>query len=274
MRTMTAYGMIMGMAGAMAFGTLPAFGISEELQRTIQREVEAVGKDGAQMGDIMAALREIGASYLPEIVAPVDVNKYQGLDRRRAMSGVYLMDLTYAATFDQREPAARFGQATYQLLELLGFPQPDMERRYREALEQIDLPGGDERLRQLFKEQDRDTAWQDMLRTGDGVELVVDGLYGFLIEGLYLTSELCVLSDYDPAYMMYVAYIRDSFQAYKALLYRLADSPEFSTSIERNERLNRLTSFLVILGDLPQIGPAQLESLRPAITQTRHEIVQ
>ena len=273
MNKLNAYGMIALAGWVAAAGAPAASGISEELRLAIQRDVEAVEKDGARMGDVMAALREIGASYLPEIVAPVDVDKYQSPDRRRWMAGAYLMDLTYAATFAQNEPAARYGQAVYRLLDLLGFPQPDMEQRYREALGQIDLPGGDERLKQLLKEQDRDAAWQEMIRTGDGVELVVDGLYGFLIEGLYLTSELCALSNYDPSSMMYVAYIRDSFKAYKELLYRLGDSPELATTIERHDRLNLLTSFLVILGDLPQVGPEQLEALRPAIAKARQEIV-
>ena len=137
-----------------------ALEISDEFRLAIQRDIEAVEKDGPQMGEVMAALREIGASYLPEIVAPVDVDKYQSMGRRRVMTGVYLMDLTYASTFGQREPAARYGQAVYQLLDQLGYPQPDMERRYREALEQIDLPGGDERMRQLVKEQEANASWR------------------------------------------------------------------------------------------------------------------
>ena len=251
-----------------------ALEISDEFRLAIQRDIEAVEKDGPQMGEVMAALREIGASYLPEIVAPVDVDKYQSMGRRRVMTGVYLMDLTYASTFGQREPAARYGQAVYQLLDQLGYPQPDMERRYREALEQIDLPGGDERMRQLVKEQEADTSWQEKLRTSEGVDYAVDNLYGFLIEGLHLTSELCFLANYDPPSMMYVAYMRDSFQAYNQLLRRLGDSPEFAASVEKNERLNFLASILIILGDRPTISPAQLDALRPAISKARRLIIQ
>ena len=266
-------GMAMGLALAASAWTAPAIEISEELRLAIQGDLEAIEKDGTQMGDVMAALRETGASYLPEIVAPVDVNKFQGMERRRIMSGVYLMDLTYATTFSQREPAARYGQAVYQLLDQLGYPQPDMERRYREALEQIDLPGGDERMRQLVKEQEADASWQEKLRTSEGVDYAVDNLYGFLIEGLHLTSELCFLANYDPPSMMYVAYMRDSFQAYNQLLRRLGDSPEFAASVEKNERLNFLASILIILGDRPTISPAQLDALRPAISKARRLII-
>ena len=264
----------MGLVLAATVWSASAFEISEGLRLAIQGDLAAIEKSGPQMGEVMAALREIGASYVPELVAPVDIDKYQGMGRRRIMSGVYLMDLTYASTFGQKEPSARYGQAVYQLLDQVGFPQPDMERRYREALEQIDQPGGDERLRELVKEQEKNKIWQDKLQTGDGVELTADSLYGFLLEGLYLTSELCFLSNYDPASMAYVAYIRDSCEAYKKLLFRLGESPEFAESVEKHDRLNFLVSILVILGDKPVITPAQLDALRPAIAKARKDIVQ
>jgi hypothetical protein len=269
---MKSFGLAVGVwAAAMSAA---AFEISEEVRLAIQQDVEAVEQEGPRMGDVMAALRESGASYLPELVAPRDRDQYQSTYRRRLMTGVYLMDLTYAATFDQREPAARFGQALHRLLDDLGFPRPDMERRYRETLDQIDLPGGDERLRQLVKEQETNSLWQEQLQSGEGVELVVDGLYGFLIEGLYLTVELCVLSDYTPSSMMYVSYMRDSFQAYKRLLYRVGDIPELAQNIERDQRLSFLTSMLLIMGDLPHLGPDQIDSLRPSILKARRDIVQ
>ena len=254
-----------------------AFEISEELRLAIQGDVEAIEKETPQMGEVMAALREIGASYLPELAAPVDVDRYQGVIMRRIMTGTYLMDLTYASTFGRQADAARYGQAVYQLLDQVGYPQPEMERRYREALEQIDLPGGDERLRQLVKEQEQSKLWQDKLQTSAGVEFVEDNLYGFLLEGLYLTAELCFLSDYDPSSMAYVAYLRDSFQAYNQLLRRLGENPEFAAELsavgERSDRMNFLASIFVILGDKPYVAPAQLDALRPAIEKARKKIV-
>jgi hypothetical protein len=225
------------------------------------------------MGEVMAALREIGASYLPELVAPADINHYQTMGRRRLISGVYLMDLTYAATFDRRDAAAKFGDALYQLLDQLGHPQPELERRYREVLAGIDDPGGDARLQQLVQDMNSDAWWQDKLRTGHGVPLVADSLYGFLIEGLYITTELCFLSDYNPSALIYVGYLRESFKGYMRLLNRLGESPEFATAFEMNDRLNFLASILVILGDLPEVGPAQIDALRPAIAKARREIV-
>jgi hypothetical protein len=257
-----------------AVAAAPAMEISDELRLEIQRDIEAVRRETPKMGEVMAALREIGASYMPELVAPVDVDRYQHVVRRRLMAGIYLMDLTYASTFGRKADAARYGQAVHRLLEQVGYPRPDMERRYREALEGIDEPGGDARLEELIREQEQDVSWQEALRTSEGVEFVADNLYGFLIEGLYLTAELCHLSNYDPASMAYVAYIRDGFEAYQKLLYRLGDQPEFATSVEKHDRLNFLASVLVILGDRPEVAPAQLDALRPAIAKARNQIVQ
>ena len=268
-----AIGWMLGWALLGAAAAVPAAEISEELRQALQSDLAAIEKETPQMGEVMAALREIGAAYVPELVAPIDVDRYQGVVRRRIMTGTYLMDLTYASTFDRQADAARYGQAVCQLLELVGYPQPELERRYREALAQIDEPGGDERLRQLVNEQNKSPAWQDRLDTGMGVELVADSLYGFMIEGLYLTSELCILSNYDPATMMYVAYLRNSFKAYEKLLYRLGDSPEFATAVDQHERLGFLATILVILGDGPTVAPAQLDALRPAIAKARKEIV-
>ncbi len=252
---------------------LSAIEISDDLRLTLQHNIEAVEKDGPRMSDAMIALREVGASFLPELIAPIDVERYQNPERKRQVLGAYLMDLTYAATFDQRDSAARYGQAIYQLLGDLGYPHPDMERRYREALQQIDLPGGDEQLRQLAKEQDQDTHWQEMLRYGNGVEIVVDGLYGFLVEGLQLTTELCVLSNYDPSFMMYVEYMRESFVAYKRLLHLIGENEELAHIVQNNDKLNLLTTVLFIYAELPQLGPEQIDLLRPVIQKARREII-
>ena len=272
MRT-RAIGMAMGWVLMGAVATASAVEISEALRLAIQGDVESIEQKSPPMGEVMAALREAGAAYVPELVASVDVDHYQGMMMRRIMTGIYAMDMTYATTFGRQADAARDGEAVYRLLEQVGYPQPEMERRYREALEQIDQPGGDERLQQLVKEHDQNQLWQDKLQTSEGVEFVADNLYGFLLEGLYLTSELCFLSNYDASAMSYVAYLRDSFGEYNKLLNRLGESREFASWMEGHDRMNFLASIIVILGDKPVITPAQLDALRPAIEKARQQIV-
>ena len=54
----------------------------------------------------------------------------------------------------------------------------------------------------------------------------------------------------------------------------VGDNPELATTMDRQDRFNFLATMLVILGDLPDIGPEQLQSIRPVITKARQEIVQ
>ena len=254
-------------------GSVMALEVSDELRQQVLEDISLVEQEGPEMGDLMAGLRESGASYLPELVAPLDADRYQTQERQRMMIGVYLMDLTYASTFYQQQPAAQYGQAVARLLEQVGFPQPDMERKYREALEQIDQPGGEARLQALLDAQSKDMEWQNMLKSGEGAALVVGGMYGMLIEALYLTCESCVLSDYNPVFIGYVADMRDNFRVFRSVLQDFDDAPGFDELIERDERVALVTTLIGLLNDIPQLGAEQIKALRPIIAKARMDIV-
>lgn len=251
----------------------PALMVSDELHHKLQQELDTVWAQGPKLGDTMFFLREAGGAYLPDLMPAADPDRYQDMDRRRLMVGVHWMDLTYASTFYQVEPSARFGQAIGRLLESLGHPWPEMERGYREALEQIDQPGGEERLQALFRQLDADTGWKEMLRDGDGLELVVDGLYGYLVEGLYIASEIAVLSNYESNYMRFVGDTRNAFLVFQDMLREFESDPELTGLMQASERLQFIAQLLTIIGDAPEIGPEQVLDLRPVITKARNDIV-
>ena len=177
-----------GRAGLIAIGILSgvlsagALEVSDDLRLRVQKDIQLVEQEGPRMGDLMAGIREAGASYLPELPAPIDPDRYQALERQRMIIGVYLMDLTYAATFYQQQPAARYGQAIARLLEKVGFPQPDMERHIDVAPPpkpapanefELDEPEADtDAARQAsVRRQMRGLARQASLDPGDGIEL-------------------------------------------------------------------------------------------------------
>ena len=251
-----------------------ALEISAELQQKVQQELEIAWQAGPKLGETMFLMREAGGSYLPEIVAPVDVDRYQALDKRRKMVGVYWMDLTYASAFHEAEPAAQCGQAICRLLDNLGYPQPELERRYREALEQIDQPGGEDRLWALFKEQNADVKWREMLQNSDGLELVVDGVYGYLLEGLHLATAIAIQSEYEPNYMRFVGDTRNAFRAYNNVLALFANEPELTALVDQNERVQFNTVLLNIIGDMPEIGAEQVNALRALTARTRNSFVE
>lgn len=267
------FGSILGFVWLAATLSSPALELSPALREKTQQALDAVWRNGPTAGDTMFLLREAGGAYLPEIVAPVDATKYQDMDRRRLMVGVYGMDLAYASTFHQAEPAARTGQALCALLQDLGHPRPELERQYREALDQIDQPGGEQRLRDLFRMPQETADWQALLDTDEGAELAVDALFGHLIEGLYLASEIAVLSDFEPNYMRFVGDMRNAFLSFKDMLLQFEDEPEFKELIQSSERIQLVTELLALIGDMPEVGPEQVQDLRPVITKTRNDIV-
>ncbi len=251
-----------------------AFELSDELQQKVRAEIDLLWKEGPKMGDTMFMMREAGGAYLPEIVVPVDVDKYQSMEKRRILVGMYWMDMTYAATFHQAEPTAQFGQAVCQFLESLGYPWPDMERRYREALEQIDQPGGEEELWELFREQDEDVEWQEMVKDGEGLELLVDGLYGYLLEGLYLATEIAVQSNYEPNYMRFVGDTKNAFQSYERLLALVENEPELAALVQQKERAQFITVLLNIINAMPEMGEDQVNAIRAFSRKYRNDVIQ
>ncbi len=265
--------LILGLSLLLAAVPLSATVIPDDLREQVLQKIDRIEKDGPNMAEMMAALREAGASYLPELVAPIDVDKYQDMERRRMILGVYLLDMTYAGVFHQTGPAARYGQAVFQLLSELGFPMPEREREYREALDRLDEPGGEEQMRDLFNEQMNDTAWQEMLDTEDGLDLVVNALYGFLVEGMYLAAELGILSHYDARFLGHVSEMRVSFRALGDVLDLFKDDPRLSPRLRADDRLRFIASLLQLFGDTPIITPELLDNLRPMIREARDGIV-
>ena len=251
-----------------------AFEISDELQQKVQAEIDLLWKEGPKMGDTMFLMREAGGAYLPEIVVPTDVDKYQSMEKRRILVGMYWMDMTYAATFHQAEPTVQFGQAICKLLESLGYPWPEMERRYREALEQIDQPGGEDELWALFREQGEDSEWQEMVKEGNGLEIVVDGLYGYLLEGLYIATEIAVQSNYEPNYMRFVGDTKNAFQSFDRLLALFTDEPELAAMVQQKERAQFITVLLNIINAMPEMGEDQVNAIRAFSRKYRNDVIQ
>ena len=84
---MKTLGMALGCWLAVAVAGASATEISAELRQALQDDLAAIEKETPAMGEVMAALREVGAAYVSELVAPVDVDRFQGVVMRRIMVG-------------------------------------------------------------------------------------------------------------------------------------------------------------------------------------------
>lgn len=244
--------------------------VSDELKMRVEQDLESIEGDGLM--PIMHNLRESGASYLPEITAPTDVDGYQDPKKQMAMIGVYLTNMAYAAAFEQPRQGAEYGQGMFRLLEALGFPWPEMERRFLEVLENVNEPGGEERVLDLLAEMDADTQWQELLDTDAGMAMVVSAFYGSLVECIYLSVEIAVLSGYPPAFLQFVNNEYQGLLVVYDLLILLDDQQELSDLLDTDARMAFIVNLIDVVGNAG-IGPDQVDALRPMITRERNTLV-
>lgn len=258
--------MMMGSTVQAADQTVP-----EELRRQVLENLVAIEDEGLM--SVMLRLRESGASYIPEITIPVDVDKYQDPEKQRVMVGVALTNMAYAAAFNQPKQAAEYAQAVFRLLDALGFPWPEMERRFVEAVEKLDEPGGEQRIMDLIKEIDADKEWQEMLGTHEGMGLITGTFYGSVVEGLFLAVEIAVLSGYDPKFLQFVHDEYTGLTAIQNMLLLFDGEPELAGVVNKDERMRFIAGMFDIVGDATQIGQEQVDALRPVITKERNAMV-
>ena len=265
-RTCCAYGSIL-LAFACSAVAAP---VSDEVALRVAQAFETAWAHGPQLGDSFFFMREAGGAYLPEIVPSGDVDLYQDVDRRRMAVGAFAMNLLYASAFRQAQPAARFGQAACALLAELGHPWPEAERRFREALERIDDPGADDGIRLLLAELTASSEWRDLLDDPDGLALLADATYGYLVEGLYLAVEIAALSNYHANYVRFVADMRNALMAFEPALRLFAEEPALAILVARSARPRTVAALLETLGDYPDVGADQIKAIRPLAAQARN----
>lgn len=269
-------GICIGIACAAIFGAGRVYGetvISEEFRKEIEKTIDKVETEGPRAVQLISDLKAAGASYIPEILAPVVPEKYQEETRQRLIAGIYLMDTQYAIVFGKNKESLEYGLALYSLIDKLGFPVPELEKQFREALAHIDDPDAEERLNNLGKSIDQDTSWKEMLSSPKGMQLIVEGLYAWMLEGVYITSELAAQSNYNPAFLKVLNDHRSYLSTYMTLLDQFIDKPELASVLRTEERINTIKTLLALLSGPNPIGKDEVEEIRKVAGQARNQIV-
>lgn len=142
-------------------------------------------------------LKEAGASYQKSLTADTqNLSRYTTDEQLACMAGVYSFDAGYAALFFQKKDMGTFLGARKNLNEAIGFTMP-LSSKMKALIENPDT------IRD-FK------AWTDALNEGaerflaKGItsdahlDMLVDMIYGMMIEGMYIVTESIALADYSP----------------------------------------------------------------------------
>ena len=247
--------------------------ISKDLREQIEKILDRVEIDGPESAQLVSDLKAGKASYMPELMAPVAPEKYQQEARQRVMTGIYLMDFTYAAVFDQAKDSAEYARAIYSLADKLGFPVPKIEKQIRDTIAHIDDADADKRLEELAKAIDEDDSWKSMISSPRGVILMSDLLYGWMLEGIYIASELAAQSNYRPDFVKVLNDHKYYLKSYKELLDQFLDKPELASVVRTQEHLDTIKA---LSGPLSSAGPmsrGQVEEIRKIAANARNQIV-
>ena len=247
--------------------------ISEEFRKEIEKTVDKVENEGPKAIQLVSDLKAAGASYMPEILAPVAPERYQGEARQRLITGVYLMDLQYAVVFEKSKEIAEYGLAVYSLIDKLGFPVPKVEQLLREALAHVDDPDAEQRFGALAKALDEDASWKEMLSSPKGMQLIVEGLYAWMLEGVYITSELAAQSNYNPAFLKTLNDHKSYLKTYMVLLDQFIDKPELASVLRTEERIHTIKTLSALLSGPNPVGRNEVEEIRTIAGQARNQIV-
>jgi len=247
--------------------------VSKELRQEVEETLDRMEADSPKLMDLVAEMKEAGASYIPEIMAPAAIEKYQKDERQRLIAGVYLADLSYAFVFGVNRDIMDYGLAVSSLMDQQGFPMPKLDQSFQQALSQEGGPEADERFQEIRKILNEDTSWKERLGSAKGLDVVADSLYAWIMESLYLVSEMTAQSNYDPKFLKILGDHTAYLKSYSALADKVDANPELAALLETRERRNTIGKVLAALSVEKGIGQKEVEEVRKIVGREREKIV-
>ena len=211
-------------------------------------------------------LQNAGAAFVLNITNPVEnVEKYETQKDKALNLGVYGADLSYASTYNAQEETLNLLNATKTLvdgLEIPGVFNEGMVTRIEENLDNKDS------LILIISESFYNT-YDQLGKSGQEKIgfLVVSASW---IEGLYLTTQLAISSNYDQRLMSIVAEQKNTVDILANAAEKYADDPDIGSVVP-------FISFMKLSyeGVDPAVGitQGQLDDIITNVESTRNEIV-
>lgn len=193
---------IVGLALLLLAAT-PAMGQDQDqkMERLAAQVSDAITQaDITDMMSVTMRLKEAGASYQEALTYPMDTRFDNDPEAMRLLIGVRQFDALYAAAFGKKQEVMRFLKAQNDLvmqLNLKGrvdvaavFP-PELNWMLREP----DKVNFDDIVAAYADNLER---YKEMGKVPAGLDVIGDALYGFVVEGLYVTGQSVIQAGGDP----------------------------------------------------------------------------
>ena len=240
---------------------------TETQDQTVADEVEKIIYPLPTPYKISEMLNKAGAGYIFYVSNPVEnVDKYF-TDKRKALNlGVYGADLSYASTYNKSQETQLFLTCTQQLTEELGITSAfntNLVERVEANINNKDS------LHHIISESYYDTF--DYLNKNGKGSISVIILAGGWIEGMYLSTQLAIVTKNDNAIVAGIGEQKETLSKLVTILKTYKDDPSVTEVMADLERIN--AAFPEVEAG-KTLTPEQLSSLTSVIEEVRNAIIE
>jgi len=236
-------------------------------------------KNIRNMMDVSKTLKEYGASFQQSLLLPPDLSADLGPGQSvHLLIGAYQFDALYAASFGRRNQAAKAIKAMGDLLNRTNmksivntsalFP-PELNWMLREP----DKVNIDEVIDAYAANAPK---YKDIMADKTGFALVLDSLYGAIVEGLYIATSSAVLMGDHPSTNNLLAEFRSNITLLLDLYGVFEDDAVYAASVnssflERSQRVGWLTSMANFLKkNKGKLTMNQIKSVNRFVSKERY----
>lgn len=216
--------------------------------------------------EVTELLQDAGAAFVWNITNPTsNVDKYETQRDKALNLGVYGADLSYACTYNSQEETMEMLKASKTLIDGLEIPSVFDDQMVARVEENL---GNKDSLILIVTKSFYNT-YRELNKAGqDKMSFLV--VAGSWIEGIYITCQLAISSDYDPRMLNIVAEQKKSAIKLAEFASTYANDPDI-------ESIRPLLEFMKIIyeGIDPATGitKGQLDDINSNVEITRNEII-
>lgn len=216
-------------------------------------------------------LKEAGASYQKSLTADTqNLARYTTDEQLTGMAGIYTFDAGYAGLFLQKKDMGQFLSARKTLYEKIGLTIPLSPKM--KAL--IENPDTIQDFSAWTDALDESTAkfLESGIKTDAQLDMLVDVIYGMMIEGMYIVTESIALADYSPEMLALLNTQRDRIDFLTKILHVFRGDEAFERAVEFHGRLAFLDEIHSLL-HVPEFTLQEVEGLRELVASERQAIL-
>ena len=216
--------------------------------------------------EVTNMLQKANANFVFNITNdPANVDKYVAEWQKAMNLGVYGADLSYASTYNKQEETVQFLNSARQLVEDLNIStafNAEMIERMEENLD-----NKDEMI--LIVTESLYNTYNHLNKNGDELNSLLV-IAGSVIEGLYITGQLIVASDYNQDLMEVLASQKEQVQKLVELMEKFADDENVNRVLPK---LRYISLFYDQLGGEGSITEDQFNDVIGSINEMRTSVV-